>query len=121
MVRPGGRWPRSRRGHGGSGGGAAYASAIAIDFEGQREYVQFTAKAVVGVAASDGKFLWRYDEPANRMAINCATPIYHDGEVFASSAYDSRRRAGEAEQGAAAASRPTRSISPKRCKTTTAA
>ncbi|KPL20936.1 MAG: serine/threonine protein kinase, partial [Phycisphaerae bacterium SM1_79] len=58
-----------------------------IDFEGQRQYVQLTGKTLVGVAASDGKFLWRYDKPANRMAINCATPIFHDGMVFASSAY----------------------------------
>jgi outer membrane protein assembly factor BamB len=69
------------------GSGAAYASAIAIDFEGQRQYVQFVAKALVGVAASDGKFLWRYDAPANRMGINCATPVYQDGMVFAASAY----------------------------------
>ena len=67
--------------------GAAYASAIAIDFDGQRQYVQLTAKALVGVAASDGKFLWRYDQPANRMGINCSTPLYHDGLVFAASAY----------------------------------
>jgi outer membrane protein assembly factor BamB len=40
------------------------------------------------VAASDGKFLWRYDRPANGMSINCTTPIYHDGLVFASSAYN---------------------------------
>ena len=50
--------------------------------------MQFTAKALVGVAASDGKFLWQYDRPANRMGINCSTPIYHDGLVFAASAYD---------------------------------
>ena len=73
------------RGFGGSG--AAYASAIAIDFDGQREYVQFTAKALVGIAASDGKFLWRYDRPANGMGINCSSPIYQDGMVFAASAY----------------------------------
>ena len=74
-------------GFGGSGGGAAYASAIAIDFEGQRQYVQLTARALIGVAASDGKFLWRYETPANRMGINCSTPFYHDGMVFAASAY----------------------------------
>ena len=67
--------------------GAAYSSAIAIDFEGQRQYVQLTAKGVVGVAASDGKFLWRYDRPANAIGINISTPIYHDGHVFAASAY----------------------------------
>jgi len=86
---PGG--PGAGGGRGGFGGfarsGAAYASAIAIDLDGQRQYVQLTATALVGVAASDGKFLWRYDRPANRMAINCSTPLHHDGMVFAASAY----------------------------------
>jgi outer membrane protein assembly factor BamB len=67
--------------------GAAYASAIAINFAGQREYVQLTQRTLIGVAAADGKFLWRYDRPANRMGINCSTPICHDGLVFAASAY----------------------------------
>lgn len=67
--------------------GAAYSSAAAINFEGQRQYVQFTSKALIGVAASDGKLLWRYDQPANRMGINCSTPIHQDGRVFAASAY----------------------------------
>jgi len=66
---------------------AAYASVIAIDFGGQREYVQFTERALVGVAASDGKFLWRYDRTANSHGINCSTPIYHDGLLFSASAY----------------------------------
>ncbi|MBU6399910.1 MAG: PQQ-binding-like beta-propeller repeat protein [Verrucomicrobia bacterium] len=66
---------------------AAYASAIAIDFNGQRQYVQFTHRGVVGVAAADGKFLWQYNRPANGMGINCSTPIYHDAQVFAASAY----------------------------------
>jgi len=91
---PGGR-PGGPGGPGGFGGGrggfggsgAAYASAIAIDFDGQRQYVQMTAKTLIGVAASDGKFLWRYDKPANGMGLNCSTPIYHDGKVFAASAY----------------------------------
>ncbi len=76
-----------RGGLGGGGSGAAYSSAIAIDFEGQRQYVQLISNTLAGFAASDGKFLWRYDKPANRMGINCATPIFHDGTVFASSAY----------------------------------
>jgi outer membrane protein assembly factor BamB len=66
---------------------AAYTSAIAIDFEGQRQYVQFTQKALIGVAASDGKFLWRYDRAANRNGIICTTPLWHDGLIFAASAY----------------------------------
>ncbi|MBC8472744.1 MAG: PQQ-like beta-propeller repeat protein [Planctomycetes bacterium] len=82
---------RPRGGPGGFGGfggsGAAYSSAIAVDFQGQRQYVQLTGKTLTGIAASDGKFLWKYDKPANRMGIICSTPIYHDGHVFASSAY----------------------------------
>lgn len=84
--RPGG----GRGGPGGFGGprpGAAYASVIAIDFEGQRQYVQLTASSLIGVSASDGKLLWRYDRPANRMGINCSTPLFQDGLVFAASAY----------------------------------
>jgi outer membrane protein assembly factor BamB len=82
--------PRGGRGgFGGFGGGsgAGYASAIAIDFAGQREYVQLTARALIGVAASDGKFLWRYTRPANGMGISCSSPVHHDGGVFAASAY----------------------------------
>jgi outer membrane protein assembly factor BamB len=80
-----------RRGGGGRGGfsqsGAGYASAIAIDHDGQRQYVQLAARALVGIAADDGQLLWRYDRAANRMGINCSTPLYHAGLVFAASAY----------------------------------
>lgn len=66
---------------------AAYSSAIAIEAAGQRQYVQLTQQTLVGVAAADGKFLWRYDRAANGNGINCSTPLYHDGLVFAASAY----------------------------------
>ena len=82
-----GGFGRGRGSFGGAGSGAAYSSVIAIDFEGQRQYVQLISNTLVGFAASDGNFLWRYDKPANRMGINCATPIFHNGMVFASSAY----------------------------------
>ncbi|KPL23551.1 MAG: serine/threonine protein kinase [Phycisphaerae bacterium SM1_79] len=89
--RYGGRRGDSGGRRGGFGGprraGAAYASAIAIDFDGQRQYVQLISNTLVGFAASDGKFLWRYDKPANHMGINCSTPLFHDSMVFASSAY----------------------------------
>jgi len=68
--------------------GAAYASVIAIDFEGLRQYVQLTATTLVGVAASDGKLMWRYDRASTTHRINCSTPVYHDGYVFAAAAYD---------------------------------
>ena len=84
--RPGRGFGGPRGGFGGPRAGAAYSSAIAIDVEGQRQYVQLTDKALIGVAASDGKFLWRYDKPANGIA-NITTPICQDGVIFASSAY----------------------------------
>lgn len=78
------------RGFGGGGrSGAAYASVIAIEFEGERQYVQLTANSLIGVAADDGKLLWQYDAPANAMGINCSSPLFEDGLVFAASAYGS--------------------------------
>src|SRR5436190_18103349 len=71
----------------GAGSGAAYTSAIAVDVDGQRQYIQMTATTLVGIAASDGKFLWRYDKAANGNGINCTTPLFFDGMVFAASAY----------------------------------
>lgn len=71
----------------GPGSGAGYASTIAIDFEGKRQYVQFTSKALIGVDASTGELLWEYPKPANPGGINCTTPLYSDGMVFAASAY----------------------------------
>jgi outer membrane protein assembly factor BamB len=43
-------------------------------------------RGIVGVAADDGRYLWRYNKPANGTA-NCSTAVYHDGSVFAASAY----------------------------------
>lgn len=69
------------------GNRVAYASAIAADVDGQKEYIQFLADGVVGVSAKDGKFLWRYNAPACRNGIDCAMPIYRDHLVFAASQY----------------------------------
>jgi outer membrane protein assembly factor BamB len=68
------------------GDGAGYSSAIAADVGGQRQYIQFLAGGVVGVSAADGRFIWRYNDPANGTA-NISTPIYRDGHVFAASGY----------------------------------
>ena len=68
------------------GDGAAYSSIVVADMGGQRLYVQLLQHGVVGVAAEDGKFLWRYDRPANRIA-NCSTPVVRGNLVFAASGY----------------------------------
>ena len=46
-----------------------------------------TSSALVGVSADKGELLWTYSKPSNGMGINCSTPIYQDGLVFAASAY----------------------------------
>ncbi len=68
------------------GDGAGYASAIVATVEGQRQYVQFLGRGVASVAAEDGKFLWRFDRPANGTA-NCSTPVFAKDCVFAASGY----------------------------------
>jgi outer membrane protein assembly factor BamB len=65
---------------------AAYASVIKVMVGKSKQYVNLTAKGVIGVAAKNGKFLWRYDAPASRVA-NCAACVTSGDTVFASSAY----------------------------------
>jgi outer membrane protein assembly factor BamB len=68
------------------GDAAQYSSVIAANLGKQRQYIQFLHRGMVGVAAEDGRFLWRYDRPANGTA-NCSTPVYQDGHAFAASDY----------------------------------
>jgi len=65
---------------------AHYSSAIAMDFGGVHQIVQFTNSRLVGLDASNGKLLWDYANSANKTA-NVCTPIFADGYVFSSSAY----------------------------------
>src|SRR5215813_5128964 len=65
---------------------AAYSSCVATDVGGVRTIVGFTGQAGVGVRASDGKLMWRYEPVSNRTA-NIATPIVSDNKVFYSSDY----------------------------------
>jgi outer membrane protein assembly factor BamB len=61
---------------------AAYASVIAVDVGGFKQYVQFLQNGLVGVDAKTGKFLWRYDKTAKGSPANIPTPIAHDGYVY---------------------------------------
>ena len=76
---------------------AAYSSAIAIDLDGQRQYVQFTAKAVVGVAAPDGALslaLRRARQQPRHQHLHAAPPR---GPGLRRLGLRHRRRPGEAE------------------------
>lgn len=67
------------------GDAAAYASAIATEAAGRRQYVQFLDKGVVGVDAKTGAFLWRYDKTSTGPA-NIPTPVAQDGYVYSANA-----------------------------------
>lgn len=66
---------------------AAYASPIAIEVGGVRQYVNYTHGGVVGVRASDGQVMWGHRESANGTA-NCSTPVFHNNSIFTASGYD---------------------------------
>jgi len=66
--------------------GAAYSSCIAADVGGVRTIMNFTARAAVGVRASDGKLMWTNSSAANGSA-NCTTPVFADNKVFFTSSY----------------------------------
>lgn len=65
------------------GDAAGYASALAVEVGGVRQYVQFLGAGLVGVDAKTGKFLWRYDKTKDQAA-NIPTPVFHDDCVFSS-------------------------------------
>ena len=54
--------------------GAGYSSVVISNASGVKQYVQLMGRGLVGVRASDGKFLWGYNRVANGVA-NIPTPI----------------------------------------------
>jgi outer membrane protein assembly factor BamB len=69
------------------GGGSGYASVVTADVGGIRQYITLLRSGIVGVAADDGRFLWRYERIANGTA-NIPTPIVDGNLVFCSTGYD---------------------------------
>jgi outer membrane protein assembly factor BamB len=62
---------------------ACYSSPLAIEVDGVKQYVQVVNSGAVGVAAADGKLLWKYRRtPAFDDAV-IATPVFHAGFLFA--------------------------------------
>ena len=66
--------------------GAGYSSIVVSHGAGVKQYVQLMGRGLVGIRASDGKFLWGYNQVANDVA-NIATPIVRGDLVFASTGY----------------------------------
>jgi outer membrane protein assembly factor BamB len=66
--------------------GAGYSSIVVSNAAGVKQYVQLLGRGLVGVRASDGKYLWGYNRVANGVA-NISTPIVRANWVFASTGY----------------------------------
>ena len=64
---------------------AAYSSVMPDDVAGKHQYVQMTGSSVAGVAAQDGKLLWRYARSGPTAAV--PTPVVHNNFVYATSGY----------------------------------
>ena len=65
---------------------SAYSSIIPVEMGGVRQYVQLTDQSVVGVAANDGRLLWRAPRQGRTAVI--PTPIFHDNHVYVTSGYN---------------------------------
>jgi outer membrane protein assembly factor BamB len=66
--------------------GAGYASIMISHGGGVKQYVQLMGRGLVGIRASDGKFLWGYNRIANRVA-NIPTAIVQGDYLFTSTGY----------------------------------
>lgn len=66
--------------------GAGYSSIVVSNAAGVKQYVQLVGRGLIGVRASDGKFLWGYNAIANGTA-NVPTPIPTGDFVFCSTGY----------------------------------
>ncbi len=65
---------------------AGYSSAIIANVGGVRQIIALSGQSALSVQEDNGELLWRYTKVSNNTA-NIATPIYHDGSAFVSSAY----------------------------------
>jgi outer membrane protein assembly factor BamB len=63
---------------------ATYASPIAADFGGVRQYVALVQNGLVAVSARDGNVLWEHRRANDYPDVACPTPIVHGDFVYAS-------------------------------------
>jgi outer membrane protein assembly factor BamB len=64
---------------------AAYSSLVPCEIGGVRQYVQMTGKSVAGIAAEDGKLLWKQERSGKVAAI--PTPLVAKDLVYVTSGY----------------------------------
>jgi len=64
---------------------AGYSSLVVAVLGGIRQYVLMTGDSVAGVAAADGKLLWRFARASRTAAV--PTPIVKDNYIYVTSGY----------------------------------
>jgi outer membrane protein assembly factor BamB len=72
--------------------GTQYTNPLLIEYEGKKIIVTHTENYIIGVNASDGKLLWKFnfasvndDQKGGKNYIQ--TPLYRDGFIFAANGY----------------------------------
>ncbi len=65
---------------------SAYCSPMIIKLANRRILVTMTEKSIIGLDASNGRFLWRF-EHINEWSVHPNTPIYKDGFLYCTSGY----------------------------------
>lgn len=70
----------------GNGEVSAYCSPAVIEHNGRKIFVTQTASHILGIDATTGKLLWKYEQP-NKYSVHANTPLYQDGSIFISSGY----------------------------------
>src|SRR6266404_1618418 len=66
---------------------AGYSAAIVVDIGGVRQVLALTGKSLLCIKEDDGELLWSYTKIITKWP-GMATPIYHDGYLFVSTAFD---------------------------------
>ena len=74
------------------GDGPGYASPVLLTVNGVKQIVTLTGAAAVGLAAADGKLLWRVPFAVTGMNYNAATPIVNGSTVIITGAATAPRR-----------------------------
>ncbi len=74
---------------------ADYASIMIVEAAGRKQYVQYLRKALVGVDAKTGKFLWKYTATQDQGA-SMLTPVVSKDTVFVAGARTGRPRRTQA-------------------------
>jgi len=72
----------------GTGDKAGYATPTVAECQGLRMVLAMNAKALVGVNADNGDFLFRHPHET-KYDVNATSPVYHEGHIFITSGYGS--------------------------------